>query len=187
MSMTHRSSLSLHCGHVLLASLALVLTACQGVNMGRANTAVAQLTPASGSAVTGQVTFEPSERGMTLHVQARNLAPNSVHGIHVHANGDCSAADATSAGGHFNPDRQDHAGPYQQHRHAGDLPNVVADAKGDINQRIVVENLTLARGDMTDIQGRSIVLHADADDYKSQPAGQSGQRIACGVIRIKTR
>jgi Cu-Zn family superoxide dismutase len=100
----------------------------------------------------------------------------------VHEVGDCSAADATSAKGHFNPAGKSHGHHGGAERHAGDMPNLRADASGSASYAGELSMLSLG-GDANGIVGRSVVIHADPDDYKSQPAGNSGKRVACGVIR----
>ena len=105
------------------------------------------------------------------------------HGFHVHEVGDCSAADATSAKGHFNPAGKPHGHHGGAERHAGDMPNLVADASGTANLAAELSQLTLGN-DANGIAGRSVVIHADPDDFKSQPAGNSGKRVACGVVRL---
>jgi Cu-Zn family superoxide dismutase len=110
----------------------------------------------------------------------RGLAPGSEHGFHIHDKGDCSAADASSAGGHFNPGAAQHGAGSGVH-HAGDIPNIKADARGVAHVDAKVAGVTLAAG-ATSVAGRSLVVHRDADDYTTQPAGNSGPRVACGVI-----
>ena len=108
------------------------------------------------------------------------LAPGN-HGFHVHEFGDCTAADGSSAGGHFNPTNQPHAGPDADARHVGDMGNIEADASGAAKLDYLDHSMSLANDDRS-IIGRSVVVHAKADDFKSQPAGDSGARVACGVI-----
>ena len=165
-----------------VASL-LVLSACQGLNMGRYHHAQADLDPRSASQVQGYVDFKKANQGLRIAVYLTGLTPNQAHAIHIHANGDCSAADATSAGGHFNPDAQVHGSINTAH-HAGDLPNIVADAQGHAVMEFSAKELSLDNGALTDIKGRSVVVHERADDYHSQPAGNAGKRIACGVIKM---
>jgi Cu-Zn family superoxide dismutase len=100
----------------------------------------------------------------------------------VHEAGDCSAADASSAKGHFNPQGMKHGHHHHGERHVGDMPNLVADAQGRAVYKAEVKGLKLATG-ADGILGRSVVVHADPDDYQSQPAGNSGARQACGVIQ----
>jgi superoxide dismutase, Cu-Zn family len=104
------------------------------------------------------------------------------HGFHVHEKGDCSADDGMSAGGHFNPLGQPHAAPSTAHRHAGDMPMLSADAAGNAATEVELDIITVGSG-ATDVIGRSVVVHKDADDFTTQPAGNSGPRVACGVIR----
>jgi Cu-Zn family superoxide dismutase len=121
--------------------------------------------------------------GDKLRVQARiaGLTPGE-HGFHVHEAGDCSAPDASSAKGHFNPAGKQHGHHGGGERHAGDMPNLVADAAGNATVNGEVTLLSLGN-DANGIINRSVVIHADPDDYKSQPAGNSGKRVACGTIR----
>jgi Cu-Zn family superoxide dismutase len=165
----------------LMASAAVLLAACAAPPAAPDRTASATLEGRSGSAVTGVVTF--SSRGDKLFVDARvsGLTPGE-HGFHVHEVGDCSAADATSAKGHFNPAGKSHGHHGGAERHAGDMPNLRADASGSASYAGELSMLSLG-GDANGIVGRSVVIHADPDDYKSQPAGNSGKRVACGVIR----
>jgi Cu-Zn family superoxide dismutase len=146
-----------------------------------AATASAALESRSGSTVTGHVVL--TERSGVVHakVDLQGLPPGSEHGFHVHDKGDCSAADATSAGGHFNPAGVAHGRAGAMPHHAGDAPSLVADAKGVVHADLVLDGVTLAAGPLS-IVGRSFVVHRDRDDYASQPAGNAGPRVACGVI-----
>lgn len=137
---------------------------------------------ASGSSVRGEVTFAPEAGKLRVEAKLSGLTPGE-HGFHVHEAGDCSAPDATSAKGHFNPAGKGHGHHAAGERHAGDLPNLVADAQGKASYSALVDGLSVGGG-ATDIMGRSVVIHADADDYKSQPAGNSGKRVSCGVITV---
>lgn len=143
--------------------------------------AEAKLEARSGSAVSGTVSF--AQVGDKLRVEARvaGLTPGE-HGFHVHESGDCSAPDASSAKGHFNPAGKPHGHHGGGDRHAGDMPNLVADASGKATFSGEISMLTLG-SDANGIVGRSVVIHADPDDYKSQPAGNSGKRVACGTIK----
>ena len=167
----------------LMASAAVLLGACASPPPAAPadRTASATLEGRSGSAATGVVTF--TSRGDKLFVDARvsGLTPGE-HGFHVHEVGDCSAPDATSAKGHFNPAGKAHGHHGGAERHAGDMPNLRADASGSASYAGELSMLSLG-GDANGIVGRSVVIHADPDDYKSQPAGNSGKRVACGVIR----
>jgi len=141
--------------------------------------AIAVLHPTAGNKVSGTVTFAPVADGVQVHAEITGLTPGK-HGFHVHEFGDCSAADATSAGAHFNPSNQPHAGPDAAARHAGDMGNVEADASGNAKLDYVDHQISL--NDAKSAIGRSVVVHAKPDDLKTQPSGDSGARIACGVI-----
>jgi Cu-Zn family superoxide dismutase len=110
------------------------------------------------------------------------LAPNSVHGFHIHETGDCSAADASSAGGHYNPAGMAHGRANTAPHHAGDIDNVVADGNGVAHVNAHVSGVALGGDPARDILGRALVVHAMPDDYRTQPSGASGTRVACGVI-----
>jgi superoxide dismutase, Cu-Zn family len=142
--------------------------------------AQARLEARSGSTVSGLVTLKTVGHSVWIEAHVSGLTPGE-HGFHVHEAGDCSAPDAASAKGHFNPDSKGHGHHHGNERHAGDLPNLVADASGHASYKAEVPHLTLGTGNRN-IVGRSLVVHADPDDYKSQPAGNSGKRVACGTI-----
>lgn len=139
----------------------------------------AQLEPKSGSKVTGFIVFTKAGDAVTASGFIQNLTPGK-HGLHIHENGDCSAADAASAGAHFNPTHQHHGGPTTAEHHAGDLGNIEADASG--NARVNWTGKLSLDGDDS-IIGKSVVVHEKEDDLKTDPAGSSGPRIACGVIK----
>lgn len=143
--------------------------------------AAAQLAPTDGQHVKGTVAFK--QEGTALHVIADiiGLEPGSKHGFHIHEFGDCSAPDASSAGDHFAPKAGPHGSPTAPPHHAGDLGNVEADASGNAHLDVRVTGPTVAGG-ASSILGRSVVLHEKTDDLKTQPSGNSGARIACGVV-----
>jgi len=141
--------------------------------------AVAHLSPASGSGVSGTVTFVRQPTGVEVHIVLEGLTPGA-HGLHVHETGDCSAADAMTAGDHFNPGHAPHGGRDATERHAGDLGNVMADGAGKVD--VTFTDRMLALSGESSILGRAVIVHADADDLVSQPVGNSGARVACGVI-----
>ena len=164
----------------ILASIPVLLTACASMDASGPK-ASAALEPRSGSQVAGTVSFQAVGQKVRVEASVTGLTPGE-HGFHVHEVGDCSAADATSAKGHFNPAAKAHGHHGGAERHAGDMPNLVADASGKAMLSAELDMLSLTEGP-TGILKRSVVIHADPDDYKSQPAGNSGKRIACGVIR----
>ncbi|MCX7556150.1 superoxide dismutase family protein [Xanthomonadaceae bacterium JHOS43] len=149
----------------------------------RASSAMAELVATEGNTATGTLTLAAESGGVHITGSLTGVAPGGMHGFHVHETGDCSAPDASSAGPHFNPEGHAHGHPGHGEHHAGDMPNLAADDSGTLVVDVQVAGITLGDGGATDILGRAIVLHASADDYTTQPAGDSGPRIACGVIR----
>lgn len=141
--------------------------------------ATAMLSPASGSEVRGMVTFIRVNEGVRVVARVSGLTPGK-HGFHIHEKGDCSAPDASSAGGHFNPTAHPHGGPSGDQRHVGDFGNLEADSSGRAAYSRVFPNLAF-EGDASVI-GRAVIVHAKADDLKTQPTGDAGGRVACGVI-----
>jgi Cu-Zn family superoxide dismutase len=105
-----------------------------------------------------------------------------MHGFHIHENGDCSAPDGSSAGGHFNPTDQNHGGPDASVHHIGDLGNIRADENGNATYEATLSFLSLGDGENS-ILNRGLIVHALEDDLVSQPTGAAGARLACGVIR----
>ena len=144
--------------------------------------ASANIAPLSGTLVSGRLALAPMGDGVHLTGDVGGLAPNSVHGFHIHENGDCSAVDGSSAGGHYNPTASAHGRASAAHHHAGDIDNLVADGNGVAHVNAHVSGVTLGGDPMHDILGRALVVHAMPDDYSTQPSGASGTRVACGVI-----
>jgi Cu-Zn family superoxide dismutase len=144
--------------------------------------ATAQLQPTKGNQARGTVTFTQRGNRVLVDVSVSGIPPNREVGFHIHDKGDCSSGDGMSAAGHFNPLGKPHAHFTTTERHAGDLPALRADASG--NARLIVEMdvITVTDGP-TSIIGRGLIVHADPDDYKTQPTGNAGARIACGVIQ----
>jgi Cu-Zn family superoxide dismutase len=143
--------------------------------------AICVMHPTKGSEVHGTITFTQQGNAVEIAGEIVGLTPG-LHAFHVHEFGDCSAADAMSAGGHFNPEGKPHGGPHDEARHVGDLGNIKADASGRAVVKIT-DSLVQLHGPHSVI-GRSLIVHAVADDLKSQPAGNAGARVACGVIGI---
>jgi Cu-Zn family superoxide dismutase len=143
--------------------------------------AVAVLMPTTGSTVRGTVTFTLAEGGVRITAQLEGLAPGD-HGFHVHEFGDCTAADGTSAGGHFNPGGAPHSGPDAAARHVGDLGNLTADGNGTASYDRVDRAVRLDGPD--GVIGRGVIVHAAPDDFTTQPTGAAGARVACGVIGV---
>ena len=143
--------------------------------------ATASLTPTAGNEVEGQVAFLVADSKDGVYVRARiEGLQEGLHGFHVHENGDCSAPDASSAGGHFNPADTQHGARTDAERHVGDLGNLQADDDGiaDVDFR----DQELALGGPASILGKAVVVHAGPDDLESQPSGDAGSRVACGVL-----
>ena len=131
----------------------------------------------------GQIQLLDSPAGLVIQTNLTQLPPGP-HGFHIHEKGDCSAADASSAGGHFNPTSQPHGNAQGGGaHHLGEQANLQADAGGTAKVNAHFSGVTLGDGGANDVMGKAIVVHADADDYTSQPSGNAGGRIACGVIR----
>ena len=140
------------------------------------------LAPTQGNQAAGTLELISHGDSVAIAGTISGLQPGSVHGLHVHEKGDCSAPDASSAGGHFNPVAQEHGNPDSPPHHAGDIHNITADDQGVATVNEQLTGVTLGTSAPEDILGKSVVVHAKPDDYKSQPAGNSGDRIACGVI-----
>ncbi len=143
---------------------------------------VAIISPVGGSNVKGSVVFEKVAEGVKVTADVGGFEPNTKHGFHVHEFGDLGSDDATSAGGHFNPDGHDHALPETEVRHGGDLGNLSADEDGHATLTLTVDNIELGAG-TKGILGRAVIIHAKEDDG-GQPTGNAGDRIAAGVIGI---
>ena len=140
--------------------------------------AVAVLSSASGSKVAGTITFTKTGDTVSVVADITGLTPGK-HGFHIHEFGDCSAADASSAGSHFNPMKKPHGAPDAAEHHAGDLGNIEADSNGKAHLEMKDSGLKL--GGENCILGRAVIVHEKVDDW-SQPTGNAGARVACGVI-----
>lgn len=147
--------------------------------------AAAMLEPTEGNQTRGELRFAAVGDRIEVTGTLSGLPGNSTHGLHVHETGDCSAPDATSAGGHFNPASTDHGRVGQGEHHAGDSDNITADADGNATVQGWLEGATVGDGAATDIVGKAVIVHADEDDYATQPTGNAGDRLACGVIAAR--
>lgn len=143
--------------------------------------ATAQLLPTPGNKTFGEATFDRTGSKVRVTIFVQGLKPGQQHGLHIHEVGDCGNA-AENAKGHFDPLGKPHGAPQGTERHAGDLPALTANKQGRAKVQADVDLITLGSGS-ADIVGRALVVHANPDDYKTQPSGNSGARIACGVIR----
>ena len=146
------------------------------------NAAVAELTNTSGQSV-GTARFTQAGNVVRILVEAKGLPPGP-HGAHVHAVGKCDPPDFNSAGPHFNPTNKQHGALNPQGSHAGDLPNLTVGPDGTGRMETTTEQLSLGSGPSSvwDADGSALVVHANADDFKTDPTGNSGARIACGVL-----
>jgi Cu-Zn family superoxide dismutase len=157
------------------------LAACQSLPVDGPR-ATAQLQPTKGSKASGTATF--TQRGERVRVVAAvsGLVPGREHGFHIHEAGDCSSGDGMSAKGHFNPFGKPHGHFGSAERHAGDMPALKADASGNARLEHDLDLITVGAGPAS-IVGRGLIVHADPDDYRTQPTGNAGARLACAVIQ----
>jgi len=135
----------------------------------------------SGSKLTGKATLTETDGGVHVVLSVEGVAPGGDHGAHIHEKGDCSAADGSSAGGHFNPQGNQHALPTTAKRHLGDLGNLTIGKDGKGSLDITIPGANLQPGDPNSFAGKAIIVHAKKDDG-GQPTGNAGGRIGCGVI-----
>jgi Cu-Zn family superoxide dismutase len=134
-----------------------------------------------GNAVTGTVQFAQHGAIVIVTGEVSGLAPNSEHGFHIHEKGDCSSGDGMSTGGHFNPNAKAHGAHEATEHHAGDLVSLKADSTGVARFRFESASITVGSGP-TDVVGHGLIVHRDADDFRTQPTGNSGLRVACAAI-----
>lgn len=164
---------------LIACGIAVVSAALVGAQTG---TAKATLQDAQGKTV-GHVDLRETPNGVLLHVDLDGVAPG-VHAFHIHATGKCDAPQFTTAGGHFNPGMMHHGLLVQGGPHAGDLPNITVPSDGKLSFDVLATNVTIAPGakSLFDADGSAVMIHGMADDYTSDPAGNAGPRIACGVV-----
>ncbi|MBP3981404.1 superoxide dismutase family protein [Acidovorax sp. JG5] len=165
----------------ILSSLvaAVALAGCASYPAG--NRAAAKLEPTRGSTTTGTVTFVQTGGGVQVSGEIRGLKPGAEHGFHIHEKGDCSSGDGMSTGGHFNPGGKAHGHHGMGDHHTGDLPSLKADANGVATFHFESSTIRVGGTD-NNIVGRGLIVHRDPDDYKTQPTGNAGPRLACAVI-----
>ena len=158
----------------------LVLAGC--ASMGTSGpVAVAKLEATKGNTTSGTVTFTQVGDKVRVEANVSGLKPNADHGFHVHEKGDCSSGDGMSTGGHFNPLGKAHGAHGDTEHHAGDLPSLKSDAAGNAKFSVLVDVITVSPS-ATSVVGRGMIVHRDPDDFKTQPTGNAGPRIACAVI-----
>ena len=173
---------------IAAGALALLLTALWSAAVGKdadegagPQKAIAVVHGIGGHKVHGTVTFTVHDDSIEIAVNLRGLTPGE-HAFHIHEFGDCSSKDGMAAGGHFNPEKHHHGGPDAEQRHVGDLGNITAGEDGKVNVTLK-DKLVRLHGPHS-IIGRSVIVHEKADDLKTDPAGNAGARIACGVVGI---
>jgi superoxide dismutase, Cu-Zn family len=166
---------------LIALTAAALLGACQTMADDPAR-ATAALQPTKGSKAFGEATFEQAGDKVRVIVFAQGLKPDAEHGFHIHEAGDCSSGDGMSAKGHFNPQGKPHGNPGSAERHAGDLPSLKADKRGRAKIDVTLDAISIGSG-AGNVVGRGLIIHADPDDYKTQPTGNAGARLACGVIK----
>jgi Cu-Zn family superoxide dismutase len=159
--------------------ISILMTACASYSVGPI--ATAKLEPTKGNDVSGLVQFAQNGDKVVVTGEITGLAPNSEHGFHIHEKGDCSSGDGISAGGHFNPTGKAHGSHEQSEHHAGDLVSLRADAAGVAKLHFESTSIAVGNG-LSDVIGHGLIVHRDADDFKTQPTGNSGPRVACAVI-----
>ena len=144
----------------------------------QANAMIASL---NDSGVTGMAIFTQNGDQITLTIEIQGASPG-LHAVHIHANGDCSAPDGTSAGGHWNPTDVAHGKWGEGEFHLGDIGNIAVGDDGTGSITLTTDLWEIGTGSDVDVVGKGIIVHADADDFVSQPSGAAGARIGCGVI-----
>ncbi|MGJ7507173.1 superoxide dismutase family protein [Variovorax sp. GT1P44] len=159
-----------------------VLAACGTMGSGASVTANLAPTGAISPNLTmGKVNFKALEHGVRVEGEVRGLPPGTEHGFHIHEKGDCGD-NGNASGGHFNPSGGTHGKFAAPGSHAGELPSLVADSSGVARFSVDVHTISLTEGAANNVVGRALVVHRDRDDFTTQPAGNSGPRIACAVI-----
>lgn len=149
-----------------------------------ANEAIAQIEGRSDTNTDGQAHFTESDGKVTMHLTVKNLKAGR-HAAHIHEKGDCSAPDASSAGPHWNPTTEPHGKWGEGEHHHGDIGNIDVAEDGTGSLTLATDQWTLGTGAANDVVGKAVVVHADPDDFTSQPAGNAGGRVGCGVIKMK--
>ena len=168
---------------ILFSITLLVLASCASMSSGPS--ASATLSPTTGSTATGTVKLTQLGDGSVRVTVDLTGVPPGIHGFHIHDKGDCGD-NGNAAGGHFNPASTAHGAPSATPHHAGDFGNVTADDKGEVHTRFMTHSVTVKEGMSNSVAGRAVVLHANPDDLVTQPTGNAGGRIACGVVTLHT-
>ncbi|AOG24594.1 superoxide dismutase family protein [Acidovorax sp. RAC01] len=172
-----------HLGIALSALAAIALAGCAG-HSAPGPSATAKLEPTRGNTTAGTVSFVQSGDLVKVSGTITGLKPGAEHGFHVHEKGDCSSGDGMSTGGHFNPGGKPHGNHGMGEHHAGDLPSLKADASGKASFSFESRTIRVGSAD-NNIVGKGLIVHRDPDDYKTQPTGNAGPRLACAVIAAR--
>jgi superoxide dismutase, Cu-Zn family len=168
---------------IATAVFAGIAAGCAGPAEYKEVSATARLEPLGSSQVRGTVTFTQAGPDIVRVVGNFSGHTKGSKGFHIHEKGDCSDPKGMSAGAHFNPGNHKHSGPYEPERHAGDLGNLTFDDKGNAAVNFVVGGISVSKNKADGIIGRAVIVHADTDDMETDPAGNAGGRVACGVIQ----
>jgi Cu-Zn family superoxide dismutase len=166
---------------VRLFALAAMLAGCANMDPSGPS-AKADLQPTKGSKASGTATFTQMGDKVRVVADVSGLNPGQEHGFHIHEAGDCSSGDGMSTKGHYNPLSKQHAHYSTPERHAGDMPAIKADSSGSAHLDTTLDVITVKPGP-TSVVGRGLIVHAGSDDYKTQPTGNAGARVACGIIQ----
>jgi Cu-Zn family superoxide dismutase len=168
---------------IIVVAFAIII-ACKSGTESKANVLTVTLEPKSSSKVSGTATFTEKDGKVTLLAKISGLDPGT-HAIHIHAKADCSAGDATSAGGHWNPTLKKHGKWGEAEHHKGDIGNFTTNQYGEGTVLFSTDEWCIGCGDETkDITGKGLIVHADPDDFTTQPTGNAGARVACaGIIK----
>ena len=152
------------------------------LGIGGGPSATANLQPTRGNSTAGTIKFTQSGDKVRVAGEVTGLRPNQEHGFHIHEAGDCSSGDGMSTKGHYNPQKKPHGHFGTSDRHAGDMPALKADAKGVAKIDTTLDIITVSPGP-TSVVGKGLIVHAQPDDYKTQPTGNAGARLACAVVQ----
>ena len=172
---------------LLFIGISLVLTSCERIqqtgvlSVPSAKQAIATIGPTSENSVTGMAIFTQNGDQITLTIEIQNASPG-IHAVHIHENGDCSSPDGKSAGGHWNPTGVAHGKWEEGEFHLGDIGNITVGEDGTGSIELTTDLWEIGTGSDVDVVGKGIIVHAGADDFTSQPSGNAGARIGCGVI-----
>ena len=185
---TRLISIGIKSTFLLLISISVILVGCERMpqqtgilSAAPAKQAHAMINASSDSGVTGMAVFTQNGDQITLMIEIQGATPG-LHAVHIHANGDCSSPDGTSAGGHWNPTGVAHGKWGEGEFHLGDIGNITVGEDGMGSITLTTDLWEIGTGSDVDIVGRGIIVHAGADDFTSQPSGAAGARIGCGVI-----